>query len=933
MERWERVKRLVDEALALESAQRGRFLDEACAGEPELRAEVESLLGYEREALLASVTSSDPLLGATLGSYRILEEIGRGGMGRVYRALDGELGRHVAIKALPEEYAAQPERLKRFEREARLIASLTHPKIAAIHGLQRERGIPFLVLELVEGETLQQRLRRGALPVPEALEIALQIAEALEAAHERGVVHRDLKPSNVMVTEEGAVKVLDFGLAKALGGHTSAEDLASAPTQNLPTTREGLLLGTPPYMSPEQVGGIRVDHRTDVWSFGVVLWEMLTGSRPFGGESTSEVLGAVLRDEPDWRKLPGETPQVVADLLRRCLTRDRRRRLQSVGEARILIEDWLAAPSAQTTAGSRRPRSWRTRMLPAALVIAAIGAVLLLGGRLGSDREAPRRLVHSGLASPAGVDLYAAAGFALSADGRRLVFVGLGPDGVQRLWLRVLAEPRARPLAGTEGAVQPFWSADGRDIGYFDEGAQALERVPAAGGPSRVVAGAIESPRGGTWSPDGRIVYVPNSRSGLLEVPATGGESRTVTVLAEDETSHRWPQFLPDGKTLLYLVQTAEPGASDDRSRVEARLPTGERRELLRVNSSAVYAPPQQLLFWRDGGLHARGFDPTTLRLRGEPQLLAEPVGLDDSERAAFTAAAEMLVYYGVLSRPRTFEWRSRTGDRQAVDAPAGVYRYISVAPDGSRVAYAEDNTTIWVLDTARGTRTRITREPVDHYGPSWSPDGAWLAYTADAVQGKGGRIFRQPSTGFGERELLYASKTMLYRTAWSPDGGRIAFEEGFDIRVLDLGTREAATLVGTPSWDGQPAFSPDGRWLAYASEESGRGEIYVTPADGGERWLVSAKGGYAPKWSPDGGEVLFEGPDGAIWAAGVSLDDKAPTFGVPAPLFPAPGDRWLLFDVAPDGRLLTLIETEVEGSNDLQLVSNWSLMLDAGGR
>jgi serine/threonine protein kinase/Tol biopolymer transport system component len=935
MERWERVKRLVDEALALDSGQRARFLDEACVGDPELRAEVESLLGYEREPLLESAASSDPLLGATLGPYRILEEIGRGGMGRVYRALDGELGRHVAIKALPEEFAAQPERLKRFEREARLIASLTHPKIAAIHGLQREHGVPFLVLELVEGGTLQQRLHRGALAVREALEIALQIGEALEAAHEQGVVHRDLKPSNVKISEEGAVKVLDFGLAKALVNHTSADELASPPTQNLQTTREGMLLGTPSYMSPEQVGGVRVDRRTDVWAFGVVLWEMLVGSRPFGGESTSEVLGAVLRDEPDWQKLPGETPQVMVDLLRRCLTRDRRRRLQSIGEARILIEDWLADPNARTIARSRSQRSRRTWLLPAGLALAATGALLLLGERLWRDQAAPRSLVFSGLEAPAGVRVRAGEGFALSADGRRLVFVGQGQDGVQRLWLRVLADPEARPLAGTEGAQQPFWSADGHDIGYFDAGAQALERVPAAGGPSRVVTGAIESARGGAWSPDGRIVYAPNSRSGLLQVPAAGGEARPLTALAEGETSHRWPQFLPDGETLLYLVQTAEPGAPDDRSRVEARLPNGERRELLRVNSSALYAPPEHLLFWRDGGLHARRFEPTTLRSRGAPQLIAERVGFDINERAAFTAAGENLVYFGALSRPRRFEWRSRTGDRHPVDAPVGLYRYIAVAPDGSRVAYVEENTTVWVLDTVRGTRTRITREPVDHYGPSWSPDGAWLAYTADAAQGAGGRIFRQPSSGFGARELLHTSKTLLFgTTAWSPDGRGIAFEEALDIRVLDLETRDVSTVAGTPGWDGNPVYSPDGRWLAFASEESGRGEIYVTRAGGGERWPVSAKGGYGPRWSPDGDEILFEGPDGAIWVASAGLDGE-PVFGVPARLFlfRASGPRWSQFDVAPDGRLLTLFETEADRSGNLQLVSNWSLMLGPGDR
>jgi Tol biopolymer transport system component len=930
MERWERVKHLVDEALALDGAQRTRYLDEVCAEEPTLRAEVESLLGYENDTLLGSGASADHLVGATLGRYRVLEEIGRGGMGRVYRALDSELGRHVAIKMLPEEFVSQPERVRRFEREARLVASLNHPRIAAIHGYERQGGAPFLVMELVAGETLEQRLRRGPLPLHEALALAAQIAEALEAAHEKGVVHRDLKPSNVKLTEDGAVKVLDFGLAKALGEGTSGDEPASGPTEtlNFPTTREGLVLGTPPYMSPEQVGGARMDHRTDVWSFGVVVWEMLAGTRPFRGDSTAEVLGAVLRDDPDWKALRSGTPPAVVGLLRRCLTRDRRRRLQSIAEARILIEDCLAAPRHGAVSGGSQPRSPRASLLASALLIAAIVA-LGVGFGWWRDPGVPPRRVHSSLEAPPGVRLQAGLGFVLSSDGRRLAFVGRGRDGVARLWVRSLADPEARPLAGTEGAFKPFWSADGRDIGYFDADAGTLERVPAAGGPARVVTANLELGRGGAWSPDGRIVFAPDSRSGLYEVEASGGDPRPLTVLGEGETSHRWPQFLPDGETLLFLVQTAEPGAPDDRSRVEALLPSGERREVLRVNSSAAYSAPQSLLFWRDGALQARSFDPETLRVRGEARRLAEPVGFDFNEWAAFSAAADTLVYYGALTRPGRFEWRGRSGQHWALDVPEGRYADVACAPDGRRVAYVEDNTTVWILDSVRGTRNRLTREPVDHYGPSWSRDGEWLVYAADAAQGKGGRIIRQPASGIGERQVLYTSEILIYRTAWSPDGRRIAFEEAGDVRVLDLETGQVEAAVATPSWDGEPQFSPDGRWLAYASEESGRSEVYVAAVGGGpEKWLVSAKGGFAPRWSPAGDEILYHGLDDGIWVAAVDLGGT-PELGVPTTLFAATGARWLSFDVAPDGRLIALVDADGDGSGSFRLVQNWSLLPD----
>jgi Tol biopolymer transport system component len=940
-ERWERVKCLVDEALARDSSERARFLDEGCAGDDGLRAEVESLLRHEQESFLEPIEApEDRLVGRALAHYRVVEQIGRGGMGLVYRARDSKLGRDVAIKVLPEAVAANPDRLKRFEREARLVAALNHPNVAAIHGLEQEGGTPFLVLELVAGETLQEKLRRGPIPMGDALRLAQQIAEALEAAHEKGIVHRDLKPSNLKVTEEGAVKVLDFGLAKAFRDRASGDEVEGAAPAEIPTTKDGIVMGTPSYMSPEQVGGIRVDHRTDVWSFGVVLWEMLAGERLFDGETTAEILGAVLRDEPDWTRLPERTPDTVRVLLRRCLTRERRNRLQAIGEARILIGEALqpgaAVPTAERVAAAT---SAQTRF--AWLVAAGFGVLATVFGLAWlSGMRPPAPLLQSTLLAPPGLQLDPRAGFALSPDGRRLAFVAREADGVRKLWVRPLAALEARPLAALPGAVGdvgPFWSPDGRDVAFFAD--QKLKRVPAAGGAVQVLAGSATEPKGGTWSPDGRIVYVPDYRTGLFEVPANGGEPRVLTKLAVDdgELSHRWPQFLPDGRTLLFLVQTAEAGANDDRSRIEALDPDGGRHQVLKLNASAAYAAPERMLFWRAGSIYAQALDPKRWRLRGEAQLVAESVGLTLSEWATFAVSHEGTLVYA-SAPPWRLEWRERTGRLLSVAAPEGRYSDASLSPDGRRLVYVADNLTVRILDLLRGTNTRLTFEELDHYAPAWGPHGEWVFYSANKQAPEtGSEIRRRRASGLGDNEVLYSSRNVVRHVSCSPDGRWIAFEESEDIFLLDLASRAARRRLGTPASERHPTFSPDGRWLAYSSDESGRDEVYVVPVfDGPARWQVSSRGGFEPRWGPGGHELFLLGPDYGLRAAKVALGKGAQEleFGPPEPLFFLPGAKpGTSYSVGPDGRILTRTQLSEGGSESFKLVLNWPRLLEESPR
>ena len=885
--------------------------------------------------------------GATLLRYRLVARIGEGGMGVVWKAIDTALDRTVAIKVLPEAVGGEPERLARFAREARLLASLNHPHIAAIYSYESVESpaaagarVNFLVMELAEGEDLSRRIDRGPIPAAEALSIGLQIADALESAHEKGIVHRDLKPANIKVTPAGQIKILDFGLAKALApaADRPAADSSMSPTHTAPPTLPGIAVGTPAYMSPEQAKGLEADRRSDIWAFGVVLWEILTGRRLFERSSYSETLAAVLRDDIDETHLPGEAPPVARYLIRRCLDRDPRSRLRDIGEARVALGRefdgestlWPATASLRPVEGGpRSPRRWLPWL--SAALLAVLAAVIVLLWRLEPQPSPPLR--QSSIDVPATARLNPTSGFALSPDGRQLAYVARDADGVIRVWIRSLVSGRTRSLAGTDGAFAPFWSPDSRHLAFFDGADNQLKRIPARGGAAQILATTEVEPKGGDWSADGRIVFTPGYRTGLFEVPAEGGEPRALTTRAPEsgETSHRWPRFLPDGKSLLFLVQTAEAGADDDRSRLEILDSAGVRHEILEVNASAEFAPPAKLLFWRHGSIYAQDLDLNKWRLEAEPALLVDGVGLTINEWSTFSISAEeTLVYHLATALPWRLEWRDRAGKLLTAATDEGDYDFPALSPDGSRVAYVAGNMTVWVLDLARGVRTRLTFAESDHYSPTWGPGGTWLAYSADSRHGATGTIVRRRSSGLGDEEILYTSDATIKDISWSPDGRWIAFEQSDDILLLDLETLQTRVRVATPGADFYPAFSPDGRWLAYVSDESGRYEIYVVPvADEPRRWQVSSRGGYDPVWNHAGDEILFLGLDLELQAAEVDAAGGEIAFGIPAPLFRAPdAPSGFSFDIGPDGRFLLRVQPSGDNVDSFKVVQNWPALL-----
>jgi Tol biopolymer transport system component len=907
------------------------------------------------------------MIGSTLAHYRITGELGSGGMGEVWRAEDEKLGREVALKVLPADVAEDAERLARFEREAKVLASLNHPNIAHLYGLETDESgagggagagttsdpqaqapeapatpsspVTFLVMELVEGEDLSERISRGPIPIDEAIPIALQIAEALEAAHESGIVHRDLKPANVKIRPDGMVKVLDFGLAKAWESQKNDSSLSLSPTLTQHATVEGVILGTAAYMSPEQAAGAAVDRRADIWSFGVVLWEMLTGEALFGGDTVSHVLASVLKDSVDLDGLPGSMPPPIRRLLDRCLRRDARRRLQSIGDARVVLEEVLEDSGAEeidpSSVAAVAPRpAWWLRALPWALV-----ALLAIAFAITAmTRPTPRIVQTSVLAPPEGT-IRPDHGLALSPDGRTVAFVA-DIDTTSQLWIRSLDDLSARPLIGTDDALLPFFSPDGRHLGFFADG--KLKRIPVVGGAVRVLADALD-PRGGTWGDNDLIVFSPDYRTGLSAVPASGGDVQRLTSPDEAryEKSHRWPSFLPGGSHLLFLAQTHEGGASNDQSTVEVlSLDDGVRVPVLQVNSSVAYDPRGAILYWRNGTLMAHPFDPDRLAVEDEPVQVADEVDYTQNERGVFAISSEGTLVYDRgqgMDQPARLEWLDRDGTVLSEAAPFGSYLHLSLAPDGRRFA-STDGLTIWIRDLERGIDTRLTHDDRDHFSPVWSPDGAWLAYATNPDSGGGGEIRRMRASGLGEEELVATLEHQAVLKGWSPDGRFLAYEAvnpgtEWDCWIFNLETGTTRRVVGTKYTDRDPAFSPDGRWLAYFSTESGRSEIYVIPVDDlSAKWQVSTDGGRFPVWGASGEELFFADFDNRVMAVAVAMSDE-PEIGRPRALFtmleqPEPSGIFDFagFAVGPDGnRFLLHRAQETEAISDsLILVQNW---------
>jgi len=745
--------------------------------------------------------------GARLSAYEVLGLIGTGGMGEVYRARDTKLHRDIALKVLPDLFARDPERLARFEREAQVLASLNHPNIAAIYGVEESRGIHALVLEFVNGPTLADRIAHGPIPLPEALPIARQIAEALEAAHEHGIIHRDLKPANIKLRPDGTAKVLDFGLARAFDGSDGVGDQSQLPTITSPAmTAVGVVLGTAAYMSPEQACGKRVDKRADIWAFGCVLYEMLTGRAAFGGETVTEVLAKILEREPDFSKLPGRVSPQLAHLLRRCLEKDPRRRLRDIGEARVELEAPIVAREAQASAqpGAMRLRVWQ-RPLPLAAITLTLMAVAGLG-LWAVVRPAPPRVTRTTITPSANAPLTIGSGrsLAIASDGTRLVYVGANAT---QLVVRELHQLQPRALTGLGLPTQPTLSPDGQWIAFFD-GNTALKKVAVTGGPSIMLSSTNSGGAGASWSPDDTIIFATADPStGLLRVTAAGGEPEILTKpdRAQAEVDHAWPQVLPGGQAVLFTALAA--GNQMHVAILDLR--TGEQRVLLRGGSHAQYVAPGYLVYAVTGTLHAVAFDLGGLEVTGSPLPVVDgvvtmPLGAVNAN----IAGDGTLVYVpgGAVTTPRrTLMWVDRQGREEVLATPPRTYRYPRLSPDGTKVAVEilEQVSDIWIWDLAGRTLTRFTFDPAQDLYPVWTPGGRRLAFRS----GRAGpfNVFWQAADGTGAVERLTDTPNEQAPYAISPDGTRLILRQddpkgGGDIMMLALdGDRQLTPLIQTP--------------------------------------------------------------------------------------------------------------------------------------
>jgi eukaryotic-like serine/threonine-protein kinase len=963
-ERWREIEALFHEALERRPEERGAFLATVCGEDRALRAEVESLLAQPPIPLLddglglaaAALAETDDRgrhEGRSLGPLRLGSLLGSGGMGDVYVASDSKLGRDVAVKILPTTVASHPDRLARFEREARILATLNHPNIAAIHGLEEGDGLRGLVLELVDGVTLKEKLDAGAAPLDESLRIGRQIALALEAAHQKGIVHRDLKPANIKINSAGVVKVLDFGLAKI-------DPLDSSGPAALPVlaTRDGVVLGTVAYMSPEQARGLAVDKRTDIWAFGCVLYEMLTGSRPFPGDTAADVLGAITTTEPDWARLPADTARRVRDLLRRCLTKDPDRRLRDIGDARIEIEEALEGEDTDeaplATVGPRRRVSLAPWIMAATLVAAATVVIWIAGSSRTPAREGVR---HLALALPSEISVFATgrgSSVAVSPDGERIVYVGLVGERRQ-LYMRSLDEPESTPIAGTENATSPFFSPDGKWIGFTDHPTNgSLKKVPVGDGTAlTVVSRAEDGPAsfavgGADWGPDGSIFFsstIPATK-GLWRVDEEGGGSPVrITTLRAGEQFHAWPQVLPGGDAVLY---TTWNNTGFDGGRIVVQSLAGGEPSVLVERASygrVVSADGRRgwLVYARPDGLYAAPFDLQRLRVAGSSMPVLNGVLVNLSGGAHFSFSASGLLAYvpgGLDELNKTAVWVDRSGTETEIGVIPGLGFQYRLSRDGRRlvrpnaVGPARD---LWIDDlVGGGPPLRLTRGGI-HNGPVWTPDGERIIYSSGVPAAN---LFWRSADGTGDEERLTTSASWQMPGSVSPDGAMLAYVEGSPnssagIWLLPLrGVREPQPFLRTPFAEMMPMISPDGRWLAYQSNASGAFEIYLGSLTGGRRRIaVSTGGGSSPRWSPDGRELYYRSVDpaqgGDMMVVAVDLSGPEPKIGRPRVLFPSPyqGDG----AIAPDGRFLLLKRTpQASPSRVIHLVFNWFEELQA---
>jgi serine/threonine protein kinase len=892
-------------------------------------------------------------VGDKLSQYQILAPLGAGGMGEVYRAHDTQLGRDVAIKVLPLELANDPERLARFDREAKILAALNHPNIAVIYGLVESDGQRALAMELVPGETLGDRIKRGPMPLDEILPIARQMAEALEAAHERGVVHRDLKPANVMITPTGLVKVLDFGLAAmSQSGPSAPGDPSNSSTLTVGVTQAGVIMGTAAYMAPEQASGMVVDKRADIWSFGVVLFELITGARLFSGDTMAHTLADVLRAPIEFKKVTAPAP--IKNLLQRCLDRNVTTRLRDIGEARVAIQTYLANPVGEAVAGQEAPSvtppsgfGW---VWPAGVVATLLALLTLSFIHFREQPPDSPKLVRFQLA-PENVTIGPNNRFALSPDGTKLAFFASGSDGAARLWVRAMDTLESRPLSATELNVNIpiFWSYDSRFVVF--QSAKKLKKIDVSGGPAQTLCDVSGTEVGGSWNREGVILF-GSAESPLMRVSSEGGAATPITALdpARAEKYHSGPLFLPDGRHFLYY-RFGKPestgvyvGSLDDKP----GQPTSER--LLATDYDVEFVPSPDgasgaILLLREGTLLAQPFDLRRLELAGE----AVPVAAQVSNYRAvgqFSASRSGALVYrsGDEAVGAKLTWFDRQGKTLGTPSDAAYTTgSLALSPDGSRAAAVRAVRTegsglnIWLVDLVRGGRTRFTftQSSSDMY-PAWSPDGTRLAFSSDRARHYD--LYQQAANGAGEAELLLKSDNEKNLTDWSGDGRFLLFDQlngktGRDLWVLPMDNaaeRKPIPFLHTDFDARQAHFSPDGRWIAYRSNESGKNEIYVrpfpAPAGGGGKWMVS-QGGNQPRWRRDGKELFYLSPDGQLMASQVNASGSAFQASIPKPLFKAPQNvEW---EVSPDG---TKFLFPVTGGDTTQspftVVLNWMALL-----
>jgi serine/threonine-protein kinase len=862
------------------------------------------------------------MLGREISHYRVLSRLGEGAMGEVYRARDTKLDRDVAIKILPRQFTADPERIARFEREARLLAALNHQHIAAIYGIENLDGTPALILEFVPGETLADRLAPGAVSARDAIDIARQVAEALEAAHEGQIIHRDLKPANVKITADGVVKVLDFGLAKALSiGPSEADTVAVL------ATHAGTILGTGAYMSPEQARGQPVDRRTDIWSFGALVFELLSGRRAFEGSTLSDTLANVLTKEPDWTLLPHDTPPNVVTLIRRCLVKDRRNRLDSAAAIRLELSD--SSPTASTGAPWRRPRVAARAM--AALVILTIGA--LAGAALASRMLSASRNIALGptefSVEPAGDQALALFHFqrslAVSPDARVLAYIASGG----RLVIRRMDRIQPEVVPGVEGAFSPFFSPDSRWIAFFTVG--ELKKVPVDGGNVITICRDLGDVTGGTWSDEGVIIFAGNP-IGLRMVSAEGGRPTQLT----SEPWHFDPAALPRGHGVLFSIWSANEA---ERTVALLDLHSHAYRTLIRGGFAASYVEPGYLVYEAAGTLFAVPFDLDRLQVTGNPRRIRDDLRLTTDVRTAGTSYAvagmHALVYVPASAESRSLVWVDRNGRETAINAPARAYWTLKLSPNGQQLAYSDGD--LWTLDLVTATSTRLTSDAGTEFLPIWTAEGRRIVYSADRSGAM--NLYLANADGSGVARQLTSGTTNVFANSVTHDGTTILGSElrpntGYDVVRFSVSDGARQVVLGTPAAEFYATLSPDERYLAYQATESGRMEIFARryPGVDAGRWQVSSEGGSAPTWAQDGRELFYLDLKNRLMAVPVEATATGFHAGTPHPLFAATywGDFYS-YDVSPDGSRFLMIK-ENERVKPVVVTLNWGDWLNGLG-